>query len=200
MDPQPVPPTSPTLLGALRQNPADPQAWDAFVRRYGPCLKAWCRRWRLSESDAQDVTQNILLKLVSVLPSFTYDPTRRFRAWLKTLAHHAWRDYLESQRRPGQGSGDSALLEALDNVAARDDLVNRLEEEYDQELLEVAVARVRLRVAPHTWEAFQLVAVQGLPAAEVAQRLGMQTAMVYVAKKKVKDMLAEEVRKLEEAQ
>jgi RNA polymerase sigma-70 factor (ECF subfamily) len=198
MDLQPAPPTSPTLLGGLRLNPADPLAWEAFVRRYGPCLHAWCRRWHLSESDAEDVTQNVMLKLVSVLPSFTYDPSRRFRGWLKTLAHHAWRDYLESQRRPGQGSGDSAILKALDNVAAGDDLVQRLANNYDQELLELAVARVRLRVAPHTWEAFQLMAVEGLPAAEVAQRVGMQTAMVYVAKKKVKDMLAEEIRKLED--
>jgi RNA polymerase sigma-70 factor (ECF subfamily) len=53
-------------------------------------------------------------------------------------------------------------------------------------------------VAPHTWEAFQLLVVDGLPAAEVAAKVRMQVAMVYVAKSKVTKMLREEIRKLEE--
>jgi DNA-directed RNA polymerase specialized sigma24 family protein len=57
--------------------------------------------------------------------------------------------------------------------------------------------RVRLRVAPHTWEAFRLVAVEGLPVAEVAAAVQMQVAMVYVAKSKVQKMLQEEIQKLE---
>ena len=57
--------------------------------------------------------------------------------------------------------------------------------------------QVRLRVAPHTWEAFRLVAIEGLPVAEVAAKVRMQVAMVYVAKSKVQKMLREEIRKLE---
>ena len=57
--------------------------------------------------------------------------------------------------------------------------------------------RVRLRVAPHTWEAFRLVALEGLPVAEVAARVHLQVAMVYVAKSKVQRMLQEEIGKLE---
>jgi RNA polymerase sigma-70 factor (ECF subfamily) len=57
--------------------------------------------------------------------------------------------------------------------------------------------RVRLRVAPHTWEAFRLAALEGLPVAEVAARVDLQVAMVYVAKSKVQKMLQEEIGKLE---
>ena len=57
--------------------------------------------------------------------------------------------------------------------------------------------RVRLRVAPHTWDAFRLVALEGLPVAEVAAAVRMQVAMVYVAKSKVQKMIQEEIRKLE---
>ena len=62
---------------------------------------------------------------------------------------------------------------------------------------EAAKARARLRVAPHTWEAFRLVALEGLPVAEVAATVQMQVAMVYVAKSKVQKMLREEIQKLE---
>ena len=66
-----------------------------------------------------------------------------------------------------------------------------------KELLEAAKVRVRLRVAPHTWEAFRLLALEGLPVAEVAAAVRMQVAMVYVAKSKVQKMLQEEIQKLE---
>ena len=47
-------------------------------------------------------------------------------------------------------------------LEAREDLAQKLEEAFDLELLEAAKVRVRLRVAPHTWEAFRLMALEGL--------------------------------------
>ena len=80
---------------------------------------------------------------------------------------------------------------------AGEDLAHRLEEAFDYELLEAAKVQVRLRVAPHTWEAFRLVALEGVPAADVAAQVNMQVAMVYVAKSKVQKMLQQEIQKLE---
>ena len=41
------------------------------------------------------------------------------------------------------------------------------------------------------------MALEGLPVAEVAARVHLQVAMVYVAKSKVQKMLQEEIRRLE---
>lgn len=139
----------------------------------------------------------MLLQLVDKLRRFQYDPSRSFRAWLKTLVHHAWQDFLERRRRGGLGSGDSAVWERLDSVAARDNLEEQLQEVFDREVLEEAMARVRQRVAPHTWEAFRLLTFEGLSGAEVAPRVGMQVTMAYVAKSKVQKMLKEEIDRLE---
>jgi len=192
--------TSPTLLGRLRQDPADPAAWSAFVRRYGPRIHAWCRQWHVQEADAQDVTQDVLVKLVNRMRTFTYDASGSFRGWLKTVTYHAWRDYVDSQQRAGQGSGDSAVLAVLDNLEAGGDLSKRLEEEFDLELLEEAAARVRLRVKPHTWEAYRLLTEEKVSVPQVAGRLGMKVAMVFVARSKVKRMLRGQVEQLERGQ
>ena len=197
MDGAPCPETSPTLLGRLRQNPADTAAWSTFVLRYGPRIHAWCRHWRLQEADAQDVTQDVMVKLVSRMRTFSYDRSGSFRGWLKTVTYHAWRDYLHGRQRAGQGSGDSAVLAVLHGLEAGDDLARHLEKEFDLELLEAAAARVRLRVKPHTWEAYRLLTEDRLSVPEVAGRLHMQVAMVFVARSKVKRMLREQVRKLE---
>jgi RNA polymerase sigma-70 factor (ECF subfamily) len=186
-----------TLLGRLRRDPADQAVWEEFVEHYGPRIYGWCRRWNLQEADAQDVTQNVLLRLAEKLRDFSYDPSRSFRAWLKTLTHHAWSDFVESRRRPGLGSGDSGVEKLLHSVEAREDLVKQLEAEFDREILAEAMLRVRLRVAPQTWEAFRLTALEGLSGAEAGQRIPMQVAQVFVAKRRVQKMLQEEVARLE---
>jgi RNA polymerase sigma-70 factor (ECF subfamily) len=191
--------TSTTLLERLRQSPADQAAWAEFVRRYGPQVYRWCRRWHLQEADAQDVTQAVLARLAAKMRSFAYDPAKSFRAYLKTLARYAWCDFLEASQQPGGGSGGSDVLRRLETVEAGDDLVLRLNEQFDQELLAEAQERVRQRVEAPTWEAFRLTAVEGLSGAEAGSRLGMKVATVYKAKSKVQQMLREEVARLEEA-
>jgi len=186
-----------TLLGRLRHDPTNQTLWAEFVEHYGTKIFLWCRKWGLQEADAQDVTQNVLMKLADKIRTFQYDPSRSFRAWLKTLTHHAWSDFLESRQRPGLGSGDSRIADMLHSIEARADLVKHLESEFDRELLEEAMARVRLRVAPQTWEAFRLTAFEGLSGAEAAQRIPMQVAQVFVAKRRVQKMLTTEVAKLE---
>jgi RNA polymerase sigma-70 factor (ECF subfamily) len=167
------------------------------VDTYGPKIHRWCRQWGLQDADAQDVTQTVLVKLAEKLRSFRYDPQRSFRGWLKTLTHHALSDFLDSRRRPGRGSGDDQVLALLEKLEARADLVQRLEEEFDRELVEEAMARVRLRIRPRTWEAFRLTALEGLSGAAAGERLEMKVAAVFVAKSEVQKKLAEEMRALD---
>ena len=197
MDPAADAPTSTSLLARLRNAPTDQEAWNQFVRRYSGQIYGWCRHWHLQQADAEDVTQTVLVKLARKMQTFRYDPARSFRGWLKAVAHHAWLDFVEAQRRPGGGSGDSDVRGVLETVEARDDLLRQLEEEFDRELLDEASARVRLRVQPRTWEAFRLLAVEGLSGAEAGARLGMKVATVFVARSKVQKWIQEEPRRLD---
>jgi RNA polymerase sigma-70 factor (ECF subfamily) len=190
--------TSTSLLARLRQPTPDQGAWAEFVRRHGQQIYRWCRGWGLQEADAEDVTQAVLVKLADKLRTFCYDRSRSFRAYLKTLTHYAWCDFLEGRKRNCPGSGDSDVLQALQTVEARDDLIGRLDREFDRELLEEATERVRQRIEPHTWEAFRLTALEGLSGAEAAAQLGLKVATVFKAKSKVQKMLQEEISRPEE--
>jgi RNA polymerase sigma-70 factor (ECF subfamily) len=185
-----------SLLFRLTQpGPRNESAWREFVEHYAPLIYRWCRNHKLQDSDARDVTQQVMLKLAVHLPSFSYDPKKSFRAWLRTLSYHAWVDFLSDHRT--KTGGDSEAWNALLTVESREDLLQRISDEFDLELLERAMARVQQRVEPATWEAFRLTAIEGVPAAEVAQRLGKAVATVYVARSSVKTMLREEVAELE---
>jgi RNA polymerase sigma-70 factor (ECF subfamily) len=188
--------TSASLLAGLAGPTPDHEAWSLFVQRYGRQVYRWCRKCGLQEADAQDVTQGILVKLAVKLRTFRYDPAHSFRAYLKTLTRYAVCDFLAA-RPPDAGSGDSQVRDQLAQVAAQADLLEHLRAEFDLELLDEATQRVRRRVEPSTWEAFRLVAVEGRPAAEVAQHLAMKVATVYVIKGRVQQSIREEIAALD---
>jgi RNA polymerase sigma-70 factor (ECF subfamily) len=114
-------------------------AWNEFVSRYSPKMRR-----------------------------FSYDPTRSFRSWLKTLTQHAWSDFVAARLRAVGATSDSQTLQALGTLEARQDLETRLEEAIDLELMELATLRVRQQVEPRTCEAFRLTALDGWSGADAA--------------------------------
>ncbi len=114
--------TSPTLLGRLRQEPIDQAAWSELVERYGRRIFSWCRQGGLQEADAEDVTQMVLVRLAERMRTFSYDPAKSFRGWLRTLTRHAWSDFVPARQRGGEervgsaasaGEAAEAVLERL---------------------------------------------------------------------------------------
>jgi RNA polymerase sigma-70 factor (ECF subfamily) len=186
--------TSTTLLRRLRRDPADESAWGDFVDRYGRLLYAWCRHWGLNPADAEDVCQDVLLELARQMRGFVYDPNGRFRGWLRTVAYRSWCRFVAGRR----AAGARPDLETVLAPAAGEDFLDRLGRDADRELLRLALDAVRRRVQPRTWDAFVLLALEGLPGAEAARRLGMTPGAAFVARSKVQKMLREEVRRLDE--
>ena len=191
--------TSATLLFRLR-NLRDQDAWNDFLARYTPRIYGWCRRYQLQETDAADITQEVLGKLVNAMRKFEYDPSQgSFRGWLKTVTQNAIRDLLQSWSKSARGSGDTRVHSHLGAIQAPDALAElsaEIEAEALQELLREAGQRIQLRVKPATWQAYFLTAVEMQPAADVAKTLEMPVAEVYVAKSRVLKMLRKEVEKL----
>jgi hypothetical protein len=81
-----------------------------------------------------------------------------------------------------------------DSSAAQSDLVRQIEDAFDTELLELAMHRVKKRVKPATWQAFQLTVVEGLSGVDAAPKLQIPVAHVFVAKNRVQKMLREGAR------
>jgi RNA polymerase sigma factor (sigma-70 family) len=101
--------TSITLLWRLQQTPSDQAAWAEFVARYGLHINRWCREWALQEADCQDVAQTVLMKLLKAMQRFRYDPSQKFRAWLKTITNHAWQDLVSGRRKMVEGRLQSRM-------------------------------------------------------------------------------------------
>lgn len=188
------PSTHASLLRTLRDD--SEEAWRKFLAAYQPLIYRWCRGGGLQHADAEEVSAAVLAKLARALKRFDYDPDRRFRTWLKSVVANAMRDcWREKQRHPGAaGGGGTDVQERLAEVeddSAVVELARALDDRLEGELrlAEEVSAAVRARVAPHTWQAYWLTAIEGQAAADVAARLGMTVAAVYVAKNRVGKML-----------
>jgi|688.fasta_scaffold277222_2 RNA polymerase sigma factor (sigma-70 family) len=188
-----APSTCESLIYLLGNAIRPEAAWKRFVEIYGPVIFDWCRHCKLQDADARDVTQETLLRLAQYLPAFQYKADQRFRGWLRTIVHHCVCDWGAERRRMAPGSGDTEVLEFLESQPAREQLIERLEKQFDQELLHLAMERVRDRVEPLTWQVFELLALQRLSGVEVARQTGMKVASAFASRSKVQRLLRAEI-------
>jgi RNA polymerase sigma-70 factor (ECF subfamily) len=144
------------------------------------------------------VTQEVLVKLARRLSTFEYDPNMTFRGWLRRITENALLDFFRDRhRRQTIQSEELAVLELTED---RKDLAARLEEAFDMELFELAIARVRSRIDSRRWSAWHMTAVDGISGEDVAERLTMKIATVYSARYQVQKMISAEIQALESAQ
>ena len=179
--------TSLTLLDAVKAS-ADSPAWDRFVRLYRPMLIGWARRNQFQDSDAEDLSQEVLRQLTTDLPRYQRHPGRTFRGWLFTIARHTASRYRQrpATRRLPAGEGLSDVEECAP-------ITEMEEQEYMRELSRRALASIRGDFTEHTMAAFTRTKVDGMPASAVAAELGMTAGAVYLAVNRVMTRLRSEL-------
>jgi len=191
--------TSPTLLRRTADW-RDHVAWHEFVARYEPYIQSWCREYRLDDDLAEDVSQLFWMELADKMRSFRYDPSRRFRGWLRRCFH--WRVVDAIRERSRQ----ELVVRSLDDPS-RFDVENsllaceQLDEEDDEpalrrllllDLAELVQAAVREKVHDQSWQVFWHIAIDGWTTRATADALNMSYVAAHAAHKRVVDRLARE--------
>ena len=180
--------TRSSLLERLRDD--GDAAWEEFTRFYAPFLVRVAERIGLRGQDVDEVVQAVLVDLHQRQPAFQYDRARgRFRDYLKKMVVTRVSKMLREIERAGTPTGQ--LPERWS-----EDLEQHWEEEYRQHVLREALTAVRQQVEPTTYQAFDLYAMQGVHARDVARFLGVSTSVVYVAKSRVLERLKAAVREV----
>lgn len=183
--------TSPTLIDRLGSG-SETGAWGHFVALYTPLLLAWSRRLGLSDADAADLTQTVFVHLYKKLPEFRYDPSRSFRAWLKTVFLNAWRNQTRQRQFASLNHGDATP----DDIPETDPRLHLDEAEYRTQIVRRALELMQANFEPTTWKACWEFVVEDRKAADVAKELGITENAVYLAKSRVLRYLRRELHGL----
>lgn len=201
--------TSPTLLREVadwRNHPA----WGSFRDRYDPLLRGWCHDFGIDANAIDEICQRIWIELAERMKTFQYDPSRRFRGWLRRLCESRVIDFVRQRqsavlllslddrdekqlarmRQPATDHLGADGMDAEGNVSCDPLRLFLLDES------ERVQAAVKAKVKPHNWEAFWLVGVCDWSVERAAETLGMTHTAVYAARQRVARMLCEEGRRV----
>jgi RNA polymerase sigma-70 factor (ECF subfamily) len=185
-------PTSVSLLERLRAPHAGDDDWGRLQSVYLPLIRTWLRRVPGLGVDADDLAQEVLVVVVREISGFERRREGSFRAWLRQVAVNRTRAY-RRQRARSPATGLDPADAYLDRLADPDDeLSRRWDRDHDRHIFHRLLAIVQPDFAATTWEAFRLFALDGLPAAEVAGRLGLSENAVLQAKSRILKRLREE--------
>jgi RNA polymerase sigma-70 factor, ECF subfamily len=157
----------------------DPERWQEFDSIYRPMLMAFLRKQHLNNSDANDVVQDIFVKLLGKIQ--TYDRKKyKFRTWLFAVAHHTLIDRarrLASRNRAVDGWVREMLRSTTSDSMKMAEAWVRI---HRSKILDHAIENVRTRTSYPVWACFEQRLLFDRPGAEIATELDLEVGNVYV--------------------
>jgi RNA polymerase sigma factor (sigma-70 family) len=196
-------PTRYTLLGRLH-NWDDQESWRDFFDTYWQLIYSVAIRCGLSDDEAQDVVQETVICVAKEIQNFQRNrELGSFKSWLCQLTRWRIADQLRKRDRaelqPGGEAGGQFRREMLgipDESARRAETI--WDDEWREHRLATALTRVKRSVSPEQYQMFDLYAVKGRTAGEVARLFQVSESAVYVAKHRVSTMIKLEIEALKE--
>lgn len=195
--------TRATLIHRLK-NWQDQSSWQDFFDTYWKLIYDVARRSGLTDAEAQDVVQETMISVARHMPNFHYDPAiGSFKAWLLRLTRWRITDQLRKRSRFPHSSSPSddaatgvgTVSELIDPES--EDISKLWDAEWERNLLDAAIARVKRSVDPKKYQIFDLCTNKGWGAERVAEAFGIPVGQVYLTKHRVTRMIKTEVKRLE---
>jgi len=197
-------PTRQSLLSRLRDW-QDQDGWREFFDTYWRLIYNVARRSGLGDLEAQEVVQTTFIYLSRRMSNFRYEPARgSFKSWLRVVTRSRISVYRRTEKAddalireplPSDVSEAESPLEQFPDPAA-DALDEVWQREWEENLLHAAFRRLRCKVSAQQLLIFRLTTPGDLPSTQVAKKLGVSLAQVYLARHRVGKMLKAEVQKL----
>ena len=197
-------PTRQTLLSRLRDW-EDQMGWREFFDAYWRLIYNVARRSGLADSQAQEVVQSTFIYLARKMPNFHYDRARgSFRSWLRVVTRSRINVYVRKERANNQFIREplaNSRADGVDDIAeiadpAGDALDEVWQREWEENLLATAMRSVRSKASSQQLLIFRLATRGELPLAQVAKKLGVSLAQVYLARHRVGKLFKAEVLRL----
>ena len=195
--------TRATLLGRLKDW-QDQSSWQQFFDTYWGLIYGVARQAGLSDAEAQDVVQETMSGVAKHMPSFQYNPAiGSFKSWLLTQTR--WRIIDQRRKRAPAGNPGTVTSTVGTATASIDRLIDPAtfsldamwEAEWEKNLLNAALARLKQKIDPEKFQIFDFYVKKEWPAEKVAATFGTSVDQVYLIKHRVTEMLKEEVKRLE---
>jgi RNA polymerase sigma-70 factor (ECF subfamily) len=202
--PDELAPTRQSLLERLR-NLEDHAAWQEFFDTYWKLIYCAAIKGGLSDDEAEEVVQETVIGVARKMETFRYEPqTCSFKGWLMHVTRRRIIDHLRKrQTRPPSFvpiKADTDTTETalqVPDAAAQQAFESMWDEEWEKNLVDAAMERVKQKVNPKHYQIFYLHHVKNMGARDVGQLMKVSAAKVYVVCHRVGRLVKREVEGLE---
>ncbi|HTU19958.1 MAG TPA: sigma-70 family RNA polymerase sigma factor [Gemmataceae bacterium] len=185
--------TSLSLLDRLKQAGPDSADWRKLQDIYLPLIRGWLAHVADLREEAEDLSQEVLVVLCRELPAFERRRDGSFRAWLRQITVNRIRTFQKTRRKTPNAEAGPAADQLLAQLAdPNSDLARQWDQEHDRHVIHKLLALVQDDFEPNTWQAFTRFALEGRPAASVAEELGIKESAVMQAKSRILKRLRKE--------
>jgi RNA polymerase sigma factor (sigma-70 family) len=172
--------TSLSLINRVRDR-TDAESWREFYQFYQPLLTRYLRSLGLDEHAANDVIQDVFVRLLQSLPTFEFDGKRgRFRGYLWKLTYSALVD--QARRVKSRRRAEENWVERFQNPdeAESQKVQHELNEINQQQILERAMSHVRSETSTKAWTCFEQRLLRDRPGSDIGTDLGISDKAVFV--------------------
>ncbi len=185
-----------SLLDRLKVARPEASDWNRLQGIYLPLIGRWLGRVPGLGVEADDLAQEVFVVVIREIPHFERQREGSFRAWLRQVTVNKVRTYRKQRRRrPALGLDPAdGFLDSLDDPNG--ELAREWDLDHDRQVFHKLLAIVQPDFSATTWEAFRRFALDGLPAAKVAEETGLTVNAVIQAKARVLKRLREEAGEL----
>jgi RNA polymerase sigma-70 factor (ECF subfamily) len=197
-------PTRQSLLSRLRDW-RDQAGWREFFDTYWRLIYNVARKSGLTDAEAQDVVQSTFIYLARKMPRFHYDRARgSFRSWLRVVTRSRINVYRRTEhandsfiRQPFPAARNDEADDLAEIPDPAGDALDQLwQREWEENLFTTAMRRLRSKVSSQQLLIFRLATLGELPLTQVAKKLGVNLAQVYLARHRVGKLFRAEVLRL----
>lgn len=151
--------------------------FDQLVKRYTNELFGFLLRFVGNAGSAEDLLQEVFVQVHTA--SRTFDPTRRFKPWVYTIAANKARDFLRSRSRKTERSLDGNSREAAPSLADQiESPALSAETRIDASEQADRVRAMVARMPDHLREILIMGYYQQLPYADIATALDIPVGTV----------------------
>jgi len=196
-------PTRQSLLSRLK-NHDDSKSWEDFFTTYWRLIYSVAVKAGLNDMEAQEVVQETVIAISKKIPEFKYNPeTGSFKAWLMNQTRWRIKDQFRKRQRDAKAfqpvveENDGPLIIEGYADPAGPELEGIWDAEWQQNLVDAAIERVRPNVSAKQYQIFDLYVNKEWPVEKVQRTLGISASQVYLAKHRISELIKKEIQSLE---
>jgi RNA polymerase sigma-70 factor (ECF subfamily) len=181
----------------------DQRRWQQFFDTYWKLIYSAASKAGLADAEAQEVVQETIITVAKNIGKLRYDPAvGSFKGWLLNITR--WRIADQFRKRLPESpqhrrADDTRVTGTMDRFPAADSRAfdELWEQEWKQNLLAGAIARLKKKVDPKQFQIFDCYVQKQWPAQKVAERLRVSVGQVYLARHRISALLKKEIKALE---